>query len=113
MALPEIERHRIDKALFELMVQKSPAFVQDDIQITASTRGNKVTVIEERLLVLDPGVRVEHKVAQLEYTPESKNWSLYCYDRNSKRHPYPNGSNKSLNLLMKQLIEDPTGIFWG
>lgn len=113
MALPEIERHRIDKFLFELMVQKAPAFVRESIQLTASTRGNKVTLIESRPYLHDPSRRSEHKVAQFEYSPETKKWTLYCYDGKLKRHPYPNRAEKSLDFLVAEVINDPTGIFWG
>jgi len=113
MTLPEIERHRIDKFIFELMVQKAPAFVMDGILLSSSTRGNKVNIIVSRPLIDDPSRRSEHNVALFEFNPESKKWSLYFYDRKLKRHLYPNGDDRSLDKLIAEIIKDPTGIFWG
>jgi hypothetical protein len=77
------------------------------------TRGNRVTLFESRPLFIDPGIRNEVKVAQLEYSPESDSWTLYWYDRKNRRQPYPTGRNRDvLEKLIREIDSDPTGIFW-
>ena len=113
MPLAEIEQHRVDKLLSDLITRKAPAFTKAQIRITTTTRGNKVTLIEERPYFQDPTRWTEHKIAQFEYDQSSKKWNLYCYDGKLKRHPYPNGNKSSLDKLVEEVIKDPTGIFWG
>ncbi len=54
------------------------------------------------------------KVAQLRYDASSRQWSLYCCDRNERWWPYDNlGPSASIDPLLAEIDADPTGIFWG
>jgi len=111
MALPKIERHRIDKFLFEMLVHKSPAFARDSMRLSSSTKGNNMTLIESCPYLHDPRRWSDYKVVQLEYNQESKKWCLYYYDGKLKRQRYPNGVEISLGKLVEGVIKDPTAIF--
>ena len=113
MALPKNEKQRVGELLFDLMASRAAAFVRSQIWITTTTRGKKVTLIDECPYLKDPSNRTRRRVAQFEYDPTSKEWNLYWYDGKLKRHPYPNGNNTSLDKLIAEVIKDPTGIFWG
>ena len=52
-------------------------------------------------------------VAQLRYDPDHKNWTLYCADRNSRWHRYELVDPGTVDELLEEIEDDPTGIFWG
>jgi len=110
MALPETEQQRVGTLLGQLCEQRTIA-VQVTLQYV--TKGNRVTLSESRPLFIDPAIWNEIKIAQFEYSPESRNWTLYWYDRKNRRQPYPTGRNKdTLEKLIREVDADPTGIFW-
>lgn len=110
MALPETESQRVDELLEQLCAQRT---IPDQVKLQHDTRGNKVTLTEARPLFIDPAIWNEVKIAQLEYSPESLNWTLYWYDRKNRRQPYPTGRNRdTLEKLVLEVDSDPTGIFW-
>lgn len=110
MALPEIEQERVDRLLGQLCEQRA---VRDQVTLNYDSRGGRVTLTESRPLFIDPAVWNEIKIAQFEYNPESRNWTLYWYDRKNRRQPYPTGRNRdTLEKLMREVNADPTGIFW-
>lgn len=110
MALPETELQRADELLGQLCVQRS---IPDQVKLQYDIRGNRITLTEARPLFIDPAIWNEVKIAQLEYNPESLNWTLYWYDRKNRRQPYPTGRNRdTLEKLILEVDSDPTGIFW-
>jgi hypothetical protein len=110
MALPEIEQERVDRLLGQLCEQRA---VPDQVTLHYDSRGGRVTLTESRPLFIDPAVWNEIKIAQFEYSPESRNWTLYWYDRKNRRQPYPTGRNRdTLEKLIREVNSDPTGIFW-
>lgn len=110
MALPENEQQKKDTLLGQLCEQRT---IQDQVKLQYDTKGNRVTLTESRPLFIDPTIWNEIKIAQLEYSPESLNWTLYWYDRKNRRQPYPTGRNKDiLEKLVQEVDSDPTGIFW-
>jgi hypothetical protein len=114
MALPETERFRVEKLLLAYCEKRIPAHVRDQIKLTFRITGNKALLLESRPLYSDPNEWIEMKVSQFEYNPETNRWTLYCFDRNSKRRDYkPNFKEKIFEKLLAEVDADPTGIFWG
>ena len=110
MALPETEQLRADTLLGQLCEQRT---IQDQVKVSYDTRGNRITLTESRPLFVDPAIWNEIKIAQIEYSPETLQWTLYWYDRKNRRQPYPTGINKdTLEKLIREVDSDPTGIFW-
>ena len=75
--------------------------------------GNKVILFAERPGFEEPDEPIELKSAQFEYSPESRRWTLYCFDRSNRRRPYqalPLGQD--LSRLVAEVDADPTGAFW-
>jgi hypothetical protein len=90
---------------------------RDEIRLECSRGGNSITIIERRppwnpeLIGLD---WTTMKVAQLRYDTSSKEWTLYCCDRNERWWPYDDiGPAVSVDPLLAEVDADPTGIFWG
>jgi len=50
----------------------------------------------------------------MRYDEKTGEWTLYYADRNDRWHEYWDiESTKSIDKLLKEIDEDPTGIFWG
>ena len=68
----------------------------------------------EILGFIDKNEWIESKVAQFRFKPSNKHWTLYYADRNNRWHEYWEiDSNPDLDVLLQEMDEDPTGIFWG
>ena len=110
MPLPEIEKHRVDKLISKYCVDRIPPHSRDQIKLIYKINRNKVILYEARPYFDDPTKWREMPVAQFEYCMTTKSWSLFGYNRNSKRLPCSTGT---LDKLIKDLDKDQTGIFWG
>jgi hypothetical protein len=110
MSLPETEQHRVKKLFGAFIEKRVPQHVRDQVRLIYKITGRKVILIETRPHFQDPTVWTEMPIAQFEYDEAAKVWSLYAYDRNDKRKPYSKGH---LELLIQEVDNDPTCIFWG
>lgn len=110
MALPELEQYRVTKLFKAFIDKRVPPHARDQVKLVCKVIGNRVTLSECRPYYNDPSAWTEMPIAQFEYDVAAKAWSLYSYDRNSKRKMHSKGS---LEKLIQELDADPTGIFWG
>jgi len=109
MALPDNETTRVEELLGALCRARSG----DSVTVAHQTRGNRVTLVETRPLFIDPSIMNSVNVAQFEFDPDLKVWTLFWYDRKNRRQPYPTGRNRdTLERLVAEVGADPTGIFW-
>ena len=54
------------------------------------------------------------KIAQLRHDASTDMWTLYCRDSSERWWPYDGvGPSSSVDPLLAEIDEDPTGIFWG
>jgi len=114
MPLPELTKKQIEKKLGVYCKAKAPTQCKDEFRLGFTFRGNSVTLFEERPAFMKPDTWVQIVVAQFRFSPLSKAWTLYCADRNSKWHLYSE-IDPALNfeVLLEEVDDDPTGIFWG
>lgn len=109
MALPQEELQRVQE-LFEVFCRARSG---DSVTVEYHARGNRVTIVESRPLFIDPNVWNSVSVAQFEFNPQLQVWTLFWYDRKNRRQPYPTGRRRdTLEKLVAEVAEDPTGIFW-
>jgi len=89
-----------------------PEEVKDKIKMKYEIKGEKITIFEERPRWTDEGPWTKMPIAQIRYSEEKKDWTLYCIDRNEKRHKY-SGINprKRIEEIIKEIDSDPTGVF--
>jgi hypothetical protein len=114
MALPELTKKQIEKTLDAYCRAKVPAGLHDRVRVGFKFRGNSATSFEERPAFGSPETWVEIVVAQFRFNLQKKEWTLYCADRNSRWHPYSEAEpSRNFEDLLKEVDEDPTGIFWG
>lgn len=116
MPIPPIQKQLVEKLMQSYCNNKVPKELQDSINLFYKIRGNSITLIESRpILWNDPGsIKVEIKIAQIRFKNEDKTFTLYCADRNERWHLY-DFIEPSIELedLLKEIDNDPTGIFWG
>lgn len=114
MALPKFTRRLVEVALVAYCHNQILKHSRQEVKIYFKIRGDAVTLYESRPYHLDPSVWKERPVARFLFDHESKTWSLYCVDKNSKWHPYPEAEpNLNFDDLLKAIDGDTTGIFWG
>ncbi len=114
MALPELTRQQVERRLTAFCDARVPAHVRNKVRLAFSIRGNKVTLIEERVGWQDPSRWIQSPVARFDYDAASGAWTLRCRDRNCKWYFYElQPPTKRFDDLIEEVQRDPTGIFWG
>ncbi len=114
MPIPSALKTAVDQELAAFCERRVPPDVRDRVRVESGWRGSSVTLCELRPLFDQPDKWVDIKVAQFRYAAATGQWSLFCSDRNGKWHPYyERPSSNRFSDLLKEVDEDPTGIFWG
>ena len=114
MPLPDSQRKIVQVLLEAYCRTKVPLRLAHKLRVGFRTRGNRVTLFEERHPVMHPDQWVEIVVAQFRYDPAATRWTLYCADRNSRWHLYDEAeASENFGDLLDGVDHDPTGIFWG
>ena len=109
MALPHEELQNA-RELLEVFCR---ARSDDSVTLEYHVMGNRVSLIESRPLFIDPDMWNSVSVAQFEFNPQLRVWTLYWYDRKNRRQAYPTGRRRdTLEKLVAEVEADPTGIFW-
>ncbi len=108
--LPELDVEKIKRWCED----RVPARVRDQVRLEATIRGKSVTIFERR-----PhwqGAPVEWskmRIAQIRNRGDGT-WTLYFGDRNDKWTLYFElDSHQSIDVIINELEEDPTCLFWG
>lgn len=115
MPLPALVKTLIEKKVGNFCSKRVPAHVLDKVNLTYKIRGNSVTIIENRA-PWRPDMKewTSMPVAQIRYDDKTGKWTLYCADRNGRWHVYIDvDSTKNIDKILREIDEDPTGIFWG
>jgi hypothetical protein len=112
LVLPELTKKQVERILTKYCSERLSAYLHDEISLGFKFRGNSVTLYEERPAFARPGMWAE--IAQFRFKPRTKEWILYYTDRNSKWHEYEfTEPSRNFEILLKEVHEDPTCIFWG
>lgn len=112
--LSELQRAQVTKLLTEFCEERVPPAIRDQLRHGFRIEGNAVELYESR-----PGFRPPHDwqelaVAKFRYVASRRQWRLYCQYRDLKWHEYePRPSAASFEALLREVIKDSTGIFWG
>jgi Txe/YoeB family toxin of Txe-Axe toxin-antitoxin module len=114
VALPILVRQTVDRKLAAFYERRLPAELHDEIRLLHTVRGNSVTLIEARPPFRGPAEWSQLRVAQFRYDAGSGTWTLHYADRNGRWHQYWDMEpSKKLDDLIREVDQDPTGIFWG
>lgn len=114
MAIPELTRRRAERALETFCQERVPLRVRDQLRLSVGTRGNNITLFEHRPAFSQPDRWIKSPVAQFRYDPAAGRWALYWRDRNARWHRYEGKRPAAdIGVLVQEVDQDPTGIFWG
>ena len=114
MAIPVDIKVLVELSLISFIEQRVPLYVRDQVRLSYRFRGNSVTLYEDRPSFPKPSEWVNIPVAQFRFNAEKHLWTLYCADRNSRWHEYLElEPSHDFEVLLEEVNEDPTGIFWG
>lgn len=114
MSIPDAVKVVVESSLVSFSEQRIPAHARDKVRLSYRFRGNSVTIYEARPAFLRRSEWVETAIAQFRFDPKQRTWTLYCADRNSRWHEYLDlEPNDDFELLLQEVHEDPSGIFWG
>lgn len=114
MPLDEFTRSAAQEKLKSFCDEKVPPEVRDRLKITFGFWHDSALIYEERPVWNDPSRWTKMKIARMDFNPETMGWTLYAYDRNSKPFLYDfTEIDATLDRLIQEVDEDPTGIFWG
>jgi hypothetical protein len=114
MPIPPIQKQLVEKLMSSYCKNKIPQEIQDKIKLSYKIRGNNITLIESRPIWNNESVWSDMKIAQIRFENENKTFTLYCADRNDKWHLYDFiDPSQDLEVILKEIDDDPTSIFWG
>jgi DUF3024 family protein len=108
--LPELDVEKLRR----FCRARVPDGLRDEIRLDVTTRGKHVAVHECRPAWRGaPGEWTSMPVAQLRYEGNGT-WTLYFGDRYSKWTMYLELDPRiPIDVIIKELEDDPTGVFWG
>lgn len=114
MALPDLERKRVQRALDAFCDRVPPRF-HDKLAYEHRFRGNAVTIYERRPPLRGTGGEwTTCPVARFKYDPANRTWALQWADWNSRWHVYRGFERiRRFQDLVDEVSSDPTGIFLG
>ena len=114
MGLPKKVKQNVEIKLTEYCENKFPPEYRDKAKVGFKIKGDNVTLFEERPSFMNPAKWTKSEVAQFRYDKRNDEWTLYCLDRNSIWHEYTEVvPTPVLDELLREVDEDPYGIFWG
>jgi len=120
MAIDEFTEAAAEEKLDHFCENRIPPHAKEQVRMSWSFWRNSIILYEERKAYMDRSRWIKMKVARMDFDAETKGWTLWAYDRNSKPLYYPNlhpdvsvRSTASLDEVIAEIDNDPTCIFFG
>jgi hypothetical protein len=114
MPLSELQRAQVTQVLTDFCERRVPPAIRDQLRHGFRIEGNAVELYESRPSFRPPHDWRELAIAKFRYVASRRHWRLYCQYRDLKWHEYqPRPLARSFKVLLREVTEDPTGIFWG
>jgi len=114
MSISEFTNRLVETRLTEYCERRIPIEIRNQVNLTFKIMRDKVTLIETGPYFREPSIWTENPVAQIRFDDQTKKWTLYCMDRNSRWHLYDLiKPSADFDDMLKALDNDKTGIFWG
>lgn len=115
MPLSPLVRTLVEKKVDEFCKRRVPEHAKEHVRLSYKFRGKSITIFEHRPPRWE-GMKdwTSMAIAQMRYDEKTGKWTLYYADRNDRWHEYWDiEPTKSIDKILKETDEDPTGIFWG
>lgn len=115
MALNDIERKRIEKAVDAFVQQRRPAaHIRPQLDIGFRLTGQSVEIFEVRPRWNKPDVKMEHAVAKATFVRSQDCWKIFWMRADLKWHGYePLPAVDSVEEFLAAVDKDEYGCFWG
>jgi len=112
MAIPETDLRQIQS----FCDRQVPSELREQLRVERRVRGRSVTIVERRA-PWDSTVSSEWTdlpQARMKYDEQTKGWTLYWFDQNSRAHVYDLlEPHQPIERLLAEYDDDPTCIFKG
>ena len=116
MPIPAAVREVAIRQVAAYCESRVPLDQRSEVRLEHSIRGTRITIVERRppwSSLVGPEW-TSMNIAQLRYDEQTRTWSLYAADRNSRWFLYDNvGPAPDVSPLLAEISDDPTCIFWG
>ena len=113
MPLNDSQLHDVEKHL-DAYCNTVPAHAQSQVRMGYVVKGNTVILHEERPTFRNKKKWLAFHIAQFRYIRTANKWRLFFRDQHAKWHIYGRIEDADrFEKLLKEVEEDPTGIFWG
>lgn len=114
MAIPSEIRDDAEAALADFCRDHSAGPVADQLRYAYSFAANAALLIEQRPSFMNAAEWTSRAVAKFRYSEARNEWSLYWSDANGRWHRVSEvKAEKDIRLLLKVVLDDPLGVFWG
>ncbi len=114
MAISEFEIFKIKKAAKKFCNARNDKYPSDQFYIDYRLEDQTLYFFEIRSHWNDPEKQIEIMAAKCRYIKKDSLWKLYWQRQNMRWQLYePNGTNKELDSLLKEVWEDSLACFWG
>ena len=115
MALNDIDRKRIEKAVDAFIQKRRPApHIWPELDIGFRVAGQSVEIFEIRPRWREPDVKMEHPVAKATFVRGQALWKIFWMRDDLKWHGYkPLPAVDSIEKFLAAVDEDEYGCFWG
>lgn len=112
--MPEAVRTDAAAALAEFCREHSSASVADQLRYEYEVGDNSALLIEKRPSFMDASAWTSLPVAKFRYSPAKHLWTLYWSNSNERWHRVSSvKAAADIRTLLKAVIADPSGVFWG
>ena len=115
MALNEIERKRVEKAVDAFIQKRRPApHIRPELDLGFRVAGQSVEIFEIRPRWKEPDVKMEHPVAKATFVRSQALWKIFWMRADLKWHGYePLPVANSIEKFLAAVDEDRHACFWG
>lgn len=112
MPLPEPDVKRVQR----WCAARVPEHARHQVRVECDVAPRHLTITERRAPWREDlgSAWTSFPIARLRYTAVDRSWTLYRRDRNLRFHLYDRvAPARSVDALLDEIDDDPTGIFWG
>ena len=114
MAIPPEVRAEAETALAEFCREHSAGKGADQLRYTYSFATNAAFLIKERPSFMNAAEWTSIPMAKFRYSEARNEWTLSWSDAKDRWHRIADvKAEKDIRALLKVVISDPLGVFWG
>jgi hypothetical protein len=112
MALSEFTLKLVEKKIGDYCLGRVHEALRHRVRVGYAIEGDLVTLFEERTGLLDPDKWIRLDMARFRFDHPTKKWRLYYTDTDSRWHTYYLKPRADLEILLREVDEDPVRVFW-